>query len=111
MADRISSLRGEYRQGFIDGYETAKGAFSFSKDFEKISIGPDFLREIPQRKPRRTIKQTPKQKLLTKMTAVKWNKYKKGKGKKTYVEIRAEVSRSQLYKRKAKRLPSKYPRA
>ena len=43
MADRISSLRGEYRQGFIDGYETAKGAFSFSKDFEKSSIGPVFL--------------------------------------------------------------------
>lgn len=49
-------------------------------------------------------KQSPKQKLLTQMTKKKWDKYKKGKGKKTYVQIRAEVSRSQLFKKKAKRL-------
>ena len=55
-------------------------------------------------KRKRKVKQSPKQKLLTKMSQAKWNKYKKGKGKKTYVQIRAEVSRSQLFKRKAKRL-------
>ena len=55
-------------------------------------------------KRKRKVKQSPKQKLLTKMTKAKWNKYKKGKGKKTYVQIRAEVSRSQAFKRKAKRL-------
>jgi hypothetical protein len=53
---------------------------------------------------KRKAKQSPKQKLLTKMTAAKWNKYKKGRGKKTYVEIRAAVSRSQAFKKKAKRL-------
>jgi len=41
---------------------------------------------------------------LTKMSKTKWDRYKKGKGKKTYVEIRAEVSRSQAFKKAARRL-------
>ena len=70
---------------------------------------PDYLQAFSGRKPKRSkakrkVKQSPKQQLLTKMTAAKWNKYKKGRGKKTYVEIRAEVSRSQAFKKKAKRL-------
>lgn len=53
---------------------------------------------------KRKRKQSSKQKLLTQMTKSKWNKYKKTSGKKTYVQIRAMVSRSQEYKRKAKKL-------
>ena len=49
-------------------------------------------------------RQSPKQKILTEMTDKKWKQYKKGSGKKTYVQIRAMVSRSQAYKRKVKNL-------
>lgn len=49
-------------------------------------------------------RQSPKQKLLKQMTDKKWKVYKKGSGKKTYIQIRGEVSRSQAYKKKAKRL-------
>ena len=38
------------------------------------------------------------------MAAEKWDKYKKGKGKKTYVKIRSEVSRSIKFKKAVKRL-------
>ena len=53
-------------------------------------------------KPKR--KQSPKQKLLAEMTDKKWKVYKKGSGKKSYFDIRGQVSRSAEYKRKAKRL-------
>jgi len=59
-------------------------------------------RSKPRKKPKR--RQTGKAKLLTSMTAPVWKKYKKGSGRKTYVQIRAQVSRSQAYKRKAKKL-------
>jgi len=55
----------------------------------------------PLRKKR---KQSGKAKILTAMTAPVWKKYKKGSGKKTYVQIRAQVSRSQAYKRKVRNL-------
>jgi hypothetical protein len=96
-------MNDDYRQGFIDGYETAKGAFSFPRDFGKGAIIDEDFGVIPKRK-KRKVKQSPKQKLLTKMTKKKWDKYKKGRGKKTYVEIRGEVSRSQAYKKAVKRL-------
>lgn len=57
-----------------------------------------------KKKAKRKVRQTPKQKLLTQMTKKKWDKYKKGRGKKTYVEIRAEVSRSLAFKKKARGL-------
>jgi len=99
-----------YRQGFADGYASGKGINIIKNKGEYSEEFVDVVTSS-RAKAKRKHKQTPKQKLLTKMTKAKWNKYKKGKGKKTYVEIRAEVSRSQLYKRKSKRLPSKYPRA
>ena len=55
-------------------------------------------------KTKRKRTQSPKQKLLKQMTDKKWKVYKKGSGKKTYIQIRGEVSRSQAYKKKAKRL-------
>ena len=65
---------------------------------EKFAIGMQ-----PMYKKKRKRKQSGKAALLTKMTAPKWAKYKKGNGKKTYVDIRAQVSRSQDYKRACKR--------
>ena len=125
MGYYADELHAEFSKGYDEGY--ADGM-----DFMKRSLMPEITalqnnlrgmsgpmgipmgqRKGPQRrfkgrdsiiKQKRKVKQTPKQKLLTQMAKKKWNKYKKGRGKKTYVEIRAEVSRSQLYKRKAKRL-------
>ena len=56
------------------------------------------------RKKRR--RQSGKQKLLTDMASKAWKSYKRKhpKGKRTYIDIRAQVSRSQAYKKKAKRL-------
>jgi len=102
-------LSSEYERGFKQGW-LARSEVDFAvsqgdtrpRDVigrEKFDIGmqPSF------RKPRKR-KQSSKQKLLTEMTDKKWKAYKKGSGKKTYVQIRAMVSRSQEYKRKAKKL-------
>lgn len=40
--------------------------------------------------------------ILTQMAKKAWDKYKKGNGKKSYIDIRAQVSRSQAYKKKTK---------
>jgi hypothetical protein len=60
----------------------------------------------PLPKKRKRTRQSPKQKLLQEMADKAWKKYKRTtpKGKKTYIQIRAQVSRSQAYKKKAKRL-------
>lgn len=108
-----------YREGFRHGYQEAQrdmedfGAFipSSGPSQEIMQVGAQRAhvvlsnkRRIKKGLPKRKIKQTPKQKLLTKMSKTKWDRYKKGKGKKTYVEIRAEVSRSQAFKKAARRL-------
>ena len=109
-----------YRKGFADGYKAAymeyvSGPQGFLTPTAgmTIQVPPEIEENFdfkPAKKPRRKVKryrkppQIPKQKLLTQMTKKKWDKYKKGKGKKTYVQIRAEVSRSQAFKKKAKRL-------
>ena len=99
----------DYRMGFRDGYETAyarmEGVAVSTSRIRTMGLEPSDIGERAKRaKAKRKVKQSPKQKLLTKMTKVKWNKYKKGSGKKTYVEIRGEVSRSQKYKKACKRL-------
>jgi hypothetical protein len=97
----------DYRMGFSDGFKFAQGMIEFPKEtfgsfFEPLP--PNTPTSYPIPKAKRKVKQTKKQKLLTQMTKKKWDKYKKGRGKKTYVEIRAEVSRSQAYKKACKRL-------
>jgi hypothetical protein len=100
----------DYKEGFRDGYNMAMRAFGQGQYHEEAYMletaqrHDDFMARGIRKKPKRKVKQTPKQKLLTKMTKSKWDRYKKGRGKKTYVEIRAEVSRSQAYKKAAKRL-------
>jgi len=88
--------RESYSQGFADGVAFAR---------EQMGVTAS---DLATRQRRKKVgggnRNSPKQKLLTEMTAKKWNQYKKGSGKKTYVQIRAMVSRSQEYKRKAKKL-------
>ena len=91
----------EYRMGFADGYRQALLSIT-GEDKESILPRVSDSPRVRQRK--RKVKQSPKQKLLTQMTKKKWDKYKKGRGKKTYVEIRAEVSRSLAFKKKARGL-------
>lgn len=93
--------RDSYSQGFADGV-------AFAREQMGVTAGDLAIQRIRGRsmldaKPKKR-KQSAKQRLLTEMTNKKWSQYKKGNGKKTYVQIRAMVSRSQEYKRKAKKL-------
>lgn len=95
----------EYRKGFRDGWDAARDDTKRGRDIQELyleQIGP--IERYPEAPPKRKRRQSPKQKLLKTMTDAKWKKYKRGSGKKTWVQIRAEVSRSQIYKKKARRL-------
>tara|TARA_R100001086_G_scaffold249973_1_gene192200 strand:- start:3266 stop:3583 length:318 start_codon:yes stop_codon:yes gene_type:complete len=99
-----------YELGYRDGYRDAVQNNPYSPEDgpwfmgDRLSSGALAMPEGLTKKQKRRRKQSPKQKLLTKMTKKKWDRYKKGRGKKTYVEIRGEVSRSQAFKKAAKRL-------
>lgn len=63
--------------------------------------------KLVSRKPKRATKKRAKSKkvrVLDEMAKKAWDKYKKGSGKKSYVDIRAQVSRSRDYKKKVKNL-------
>jgi len=103
----------DYELGYRDGYRDAMqnnpyspedGPWSTGGKRARLGSGMLSMPEGLTKKQKRRRKQTPKQKLLTQMSKKKWDKYKKGKGKKTYVQIRAEVSRSMEFKKKARRL-------
>lgn len=99
MADPYR-ITDDWQEGYDAGYESGYRAASSGQ----FRDGP-FERAIglaPSKKKRKK-PQKGKAKLLTDMTAPKWKKYKKGNGKKTYVDIRAQVSRSQDYKKACKR--------
>ena len=106
----------EYAKGFRDGWREAV------REYEEMSGqrwggGPVPIAHAMRRrsevrwpeyfaedKPKRKSRKRPaskKQKLLKTMTDKKWKTYK---GKKTWIQIRAQVSRSQAYKKKARRL-------
>jgi hypothetical protein len=101
-------MNNDYREGFMDGFKIGQNlADNFhGKDERGRRSGffdaDDFIKPIKKQKRKRT--QSPKQKLLAEMTDKKWKVYKKGSGKKSYFDIRGQVSRSAEYKRKAKRL-------
>lgn len=66
-------------------------------------------RRVPRRlgrEPRPKRKRSKKQQLLDSMAKKAWDKYKRKtpNGKKTYIDIRTRVSKSQDYKKKAKKL-------
>ena len=98
---------GEYERGFAAGWQAyyyqsidtgrsqTVGQFVVDRDAAVLS------RTVQGRsKPKR--KQSGKQKILTQMAKKAWDKYKKGNGKKSYIDIRAQVSRSQAYKKATK---------
>ena len=95
----------EYRRGYRDGYRdgVSRGDIADIVDasMRETSRGlPDQWMSQPKRKPRKR-PTSKKQKLLKTMTDKKWKTYK---GKKTWIQIRAQVSRSQANKKKARRL-------
>lgn len=97
--------RESYSQGFADGVAFAREQLGISqRDIALSNIRGEPITISKGGVIRKKRKQSAKQKLLTEMTNKKWTQYKKGNGKKTYVQIRAMVSRSQEYKRKAKKL-------
>ena len=92
----------DYRDGFDDGVKWAMRTVG-SEIGEYVGPTPGFKIESPRlRKPKR--RKSKKVKILDEMAKKAWNKYKKGSGKKTYIQIRAQVSRSLAYKKKVKNL-------
>jgi len=88
----------DYERGFRDGWGAAmerlqNPEWGFTRD---IIMEKGTGKRKPRKRPA-----SKKQKLLKTMTDKKWKTYK---GKKTWIQIRAQVSRSQAYKKKARRL-------
>ena len=95
----------DWREGYDAGYEAGKysATQSYEQEFLNEGFGKRALsRRYKETKAKRKMPQKGKAKILTTMTKPIWDKYKKGNGKKTYVTIRAQVSRSQAYKKKVK---------
>ena len=97
----MADVSEEYAQGFQAGFAMAM-SMAGQKDPGMIPYTPSNTRSKIFTSTGKRRPASPKMKLLTKMTATKWAKYSKGNGKKSYVQIRAEVSRSQAYKKKCK---------
>ena len=91
----------EFERGFQAGWR----AYQAHVDERPVYMGHMKGGDEPK-KPRKKARQSGKQKLLTDMASKAWKSYKRKhpKGKRTYIDIRAQVSRSQAYKKKAKRL-------
>lgn len=81
----------------VDFVETNRDISGFPRTFSRVSDAP-----VRRRKRSRS----PLQKLLDDMAGKAWKQYKRTSpnGKKSYMDIRSRVSRSQEYKKKAKRL-------
>ena len=95
--DDIVDLTNDLEKAFLKGAEIVKPIKSRSMPSSRHA------RKRPAMKKRRP---TGKSKILNEMAKKKWNAYKKKfpKGKRTYIDIRSQVSRSQEYKRKVKKL-------
>lgn len=95
-------MTSEWERGFAAGFNAA---LQRPEDFPlriasmKGSLDASSVKMFTKKKKR---KQSGKQKILTQMAKKAWDKYKKGNGKKSYIDIRAQVSRSQAYKKKTK---------
>ena len=87
----MGSEQQAYREGFEDGVAWAMRQDSpqgrQSRQFEgQRGAQSDSTMRFPKKR-----KQSGKQKILTQMAKKAWDKYKKGNGKKSYIDIRAQV--------------------
>ena len=97
----------EYERGFSDGFTAAYDRFVgeggiLERFHDRKQKHPGQLTRNTPKPHGGKRKQSGKQKILTQMAKKAWDKYKKGNGRKSYITIRAEVSRSQAYKKKTK---------
>jgi len=89
-----------YRGGFNAGLEAAKEMVQ--TEFERS----EYFEGFPKRKNRQTVGPRKKRRntksLLSEMAGKKWKTYKRKHphGRKTYIQIRADVSRSRAYKKR-----------
>jgi len=93
----------DWEAGFSAGYTA--GLRAGAGDIHHSGKPPTFsdkLKFETGRKSKR--KKSKKVRILDEMSKKAWDKYKKGSGKKTYVQIRAQVSRSVTYKKRVKNL-------
>lgn len=90
-----------YDTGYFDGMKRGREQRMNMRTSNAAGSNPSARRDN-SKKATTSRPQKGKAKVLTNMTAPVWKKYKKGRGKKTYVEIRAQVSKSQAYRRKVK---------
>ena len=102
MADPYRPSR-DYREGYDEGYKDGfqAGWLGASAPQPRYPSGPGpsagGKRGNPHTKKRRKTKS-----LLSEMAGKKWKTYKRKHphGRKTYIQIRAEVSRSRAYKKR-----------
>ena len=91
----------DWQEGYDAGYETGYNAGRRQGSIVRSAVPREAFRAETKRLKKKR-KQSGKQKILTQMAKKAWDKYKKGNGKKSYIDIRAQVSRSQAYKKKTK---------
>lgn len=92
----------DWEKGFSAGWKAAiqnMGGVYEGDDATTEMIGRLFHAPPPKKKKKR--RQSKKQRILKEMTNKKWKGYG---GKKTWVQLRAQVSRSQAYKKKVRGL-------
>lgn len=91
----------DWERGFVVGYAAGIRAARPERGYERPIHSDSRFKLEKSTKQKRKRPTSKKQKLLKTMTDKKWKTYK---GKKTWIQIRAQVSRSQAYKKKARRL-------
>ena len=94
------------RDSYVEGYEAgfAEAINILRRQNQRVNIPrlDDSTKRLAKMNGKPKRKQSKKQKILTDMSKKAWDKYKKGNGKKTYIDIRAQVSRSVKYKKATK---------
>lgn len=98
----------DFMEGYDEGYDSGYDAGYKKAMSEQTGRAVTGMRNRAQssRVTKRKRSRSPVQKLLDDMAGKAWKSYKRNSpnGKKSYMDIRSRVSRSQDYKKKAKRL-------
>lgn len=118
LSNAIDELRRIIEEAEFEGFFSMDDIVDLTNDLEKAFLnGAEIRSKTTQRRmpirgnarKRTTSKRrspTGKSKILNEMAQKKWRAYKKKtpKGKRTYIQIRAQVSRSAEYKKRVKKL-------